>query len=353
MMLLCRASTVFVFATLLAYSSWITAPVWHEPSQLLAGLNIWQFGRFDTQTVNPPLIRAVASLPVLALSPNHDKNKFDRPPTGRDEFHRAHLFLNDNSERSRILFFVARLACLVFIIVGIIVCYRFAKELFGTASGMIILLLVCFSPFILGHGATIMNDVPTAFMAVIAVYFFWKWLKRPEMFEAIIAGIILGLAALTKFTLLIFYPLFFVLWLLYKLPDYQSLNRKEIAQQLGSFCIFYVVSIFVVNSGYLGTGTFTSLESFRFQSLALTGKADLESIPFGGANRFEGTLFGKLPVPLPKDMVQGIDLQKFDFERGFLSYLRGEWSDHGWWYYYLYALLIKTPLGTGSALKCC
>ena len=34
-----------------------------------------------------------------------------------------------------------------------------------------------------------------------------------------------------------------------------------------------------------------------------------------------------------------------DFERGMNSYLRGEWADHGWWYYYLYALAIKMPLG--------
>jgi len=342
----CRISIVFIFATLLAYSSWSNAPVWHEPAQLLTGLNIWKFGRFDTQTVNPPLVRAIASLPVLALSPNHDKSKFDRPPTGRDEFHLSSVFLEENSSKARLLFFVGRLACLVFAIVGVFFCYRFAKELFGAVSGIIVLLVVCFSPFILGHGATIMNDVPTAFMAVIALYFFWKWLKRPEMLEVIIAGIILGLAVLTKFTLLIFYPFFFILWLLYRLPDYQSLKFKEIARQLGSLCIIYIVSMFVINCGYIGNGTFTSLDSFRFKSLALTGKTDLEAIPYDGANRFEGTLLGKLPVPLPKDMVQGIDLQKLDFERGLPSYLRGEWSDHGWWYYYLYALLIKTPLGT-------
>ncbi len=31
---------------------------------------------------------------------------------------------------------------------------------------------------------------------------------------------------------------------------------------------------------------------------------------------------------------------------GLPSYLRGQWADHGWSYYYLYALAIKVPLGT-------
>ena len=340
------ASIILIFVTLLVHSSWTNAPVWHEPSQLLAGLNIWQFSRFDTQSVNPPLVRAVAALPVLFLSPNHDKNKFNRPPADRNEFHLGSIFLHDNIDRSRTFFFVGRLACILFSVVGIFYCYRFTKDLFGATSGIFVLLFICFSPFFLGHGATMMNDVPTAFMAVIAVYFFWKWLKRPEMPEGIIAGIMLGLAALSKFTLLIFYPLFFTLWLLYRLPDYKFLKLKGMSRQFVNLCVLYVISIFVINCGYLGSGTFTSLDSFRFKSLALTGQPTLKAVPFNGANRFEGTLLGKLPVPLPKDMVQGIDLQKFDFERGFPSYLRGQWSDHGWWYYYLYALLIKTPLGT-------
>ena len=34
-----------------------------------------------------------------------------------------------------------------------------------------------------------------------------------------------------------------------------------------------------------------------------------------------------------------------DFESGWWSYLGGQWSKNGWWYYYLVALLFKEPLG--------
>jgi hypothetical protein len=50
-------------------------------------------------------------------------------------------------------------------------------------------------------------------------------------------------------------------------------------------------------------------------------------------------------VPLPENYVQGIDTQRLDFERGMKSYLGGEWRDHGWWYYHIYAWAIKVPLG--------
>ena len=52
-------------------------------------------------------------------------------------------------------------------------------------------------------------------------------------------------------------------------------------------------------------------------------------------------------MPLPKNYVLGVDLQKRDFESySQPSYLRGQFSPRGWWYYYLYALAVKVPLGT-------
>ena len=64
-------------------------------------------------------------------------------------------------------------------------------------------------------------------------------------------------------------------------------------------------------------------------------------------NRFPGTLWGRCTIPVPANYLLGIDRQKYDFdEAGFWSYLRGQWRQGGWWYYYLYALAIKEPLGT-------
>jgi hypothetical protein len=64
-----------------------------------------------------------------------------------------------------------------------------------------------------------------------------------------------------------------------------------------------------------------------------------------------------VPLLLPRNYVQGIDAQKRDFEIHMRSYLRGEWRTEGWWYYYLYGLLVKTPLGTlivfGMAVVSC
>jgi hypothetical protein len=60
---------------------------------------------------------------------------------------------------------------------------------------------------------------------------------------------------------------------------------------------------------------------------------------------FQGTWLGRLPLPVPMNYVQGIDHIKWEFERGYPSYLRGEWKHGGWWYYSLCATVVKVPVG--------
>ena len=53
-----------------------------------------------------------------------------------------------------------------------------------------------------------------------------------------------------------------------------------------------------------------------FETRTLTGADSLANASNGNKNRFAGTWLGEMPVPLPKNYVQGIDTQKLDFERG-------------------------------------
>ena len=107
------------------------------------------------------------------------------------------------------------------------------------------------------------------------------------------------------------------------------------------------VSVLVINVGYNFEGSCQRLGDYRFQTRTMTGSGSLANASKGNRNRFTDTWLGELPVPLPKNYVQGIDTQKLDFERGMPSFLHGQWKNKGgWWYYYLYALAIKLPLGT-------
>jgi len=117
---------------------------------------------------------------------------------------------------------------------------------------------------------------------------------------------------------------------------------------MGAFIV--AVSLFVINFGYDFEGTLKPLGEYQFQTKTLTGIKSFEDIPKSGGNRFSGTLLGYIPVPLPTNYIAGIDLQKKDFETGIFSYMNGTWKIGGWWYFHLYALLIKIPLGTWGVI---
>ena len=344
-----RAIGVLILAVWLSLAGWSTlvhAPGFDEPVQLMAGLGVWQFGRFDWYLVNPPLVKSVAALPVLAMHPKIPERLGRPAPIARQELAVAGQYVQDNGADIRRHIVLARWACLSFSLIGAIVCWRWAEALFGASSGLVALSLWCFSPYVLGHGPLIMNDVPAAAMGTAALYFFWRWLRRPGFRAVLAAGAVLGLAELCKFTLLILYPILPLMWFLDRLAKRRERKSSGWLREAGTLALIILISVYVINCGYLFDGTCVPLEAFRFQTRLLAGSESPSSVPIQGANRFAGTWLGRLPVPIPAYMLQGIDTQRLDFERGVSSYLRGEWSARGWWYYYLYALALKLPLGT-------
>jgi hypothetical protein len=105
----------------------------------------------------------------------------------------------------------------------------------------------------------------------------------------------------------------------------------------------------VLNDVYLGEGSGRRLDSFEFRSRLLTKAAvEATSGTHQRVNRFRGTLLGKLPAPLPEHYVLGFDDQAFDVDSAdYTKYLHGELrKGPGWWYYYLYCVLVKSPVGT-------
>jgi hypothetical protein len=344
---LATVATLGAFVGLLGWSSWRHTPVQSEVAHLAAGVSQCHFGTFDLYRVNPPLVRMIGALAVLSAEPSTDRHGVRQSPLDRREYRMGIDFCYSNRLRVFSLVRVARWACIPLNALGSYFCYLWARRLYGPTAGLMALLTWCLSPCALGHGATIMPDVPCAAMGVTGVYCFWLWLKKPQWLEAAISGLAVGTAELCKFTLLVLYPLLPVLWMVYRLPEWWAGNfsRRDHLRQCGLLATLLLLSIYVINCGYLFEGTFAPLDMFRFQTTLFTGYESLEDVPPQGGNRFAGTWLGKLPMPLPANMVQGIDTQRYDFERGLPSYLRGQWTDHGWWYYYLYALAVKMPAG--------
>lgn len=340
-------SLLVVHAMLLAYGACVHSPTMNEPGHLAAGMSYWRFRRFELYRVNPPLVRLIAALPVLGAGCENDWQHYTDAPGTRPEFAVGEDFIAANGERSFWLFTIARWACIPLSLTGALVCFLWGRELYGTNAGLLALALWCFCPNILAHGQLITPDVGATALGLAACYTFWHWLKRPTWNQVLISGLVLGMAELTKTTLLVLFPLWPIIWALYRWPDRRTMLIGHWLREGAMLVVRLLIAVWLVNLGYLFEGSFTRLEQFQFRSHTLSGVELDQSVPVNGENRFAGTWLASLPVPLPKNYVLGIDLQKSDLEDyGQPSYLLGQRSKNGWWYYYLYALAVKVPLGT-------
>jgi hypothetical protein len=327
---------------LLAWSGYVHSPTHLEVFHLPAGLSHWELNRYDLYRVNPPLVRKVAVLPVW-LSPHFSNySSYDTNPFNRTEVFVGLDTMYANGTRFIWLVTLARWACIPFILLGSWICFIWAKQLYGDVAGIIAMLLWSFCPYVLAQGSLITPDAHAAALGVTVAFLFWKWLKKPTCLMALFVGIVLGIAELSKFTLLVFYPLGFILWLIFRFPLRKNIVLRE------SIMIFLMVimSILTINLGYDFEGTFKPLGNYRFRTKILTGYNSIKDIPLEGGNCFSGTWLANIPVPLPSNFVSRIDMQRKDVETGIFSYLNGEWKIGGWRYFYLESILIKLPLGT-------
>jgi hypothetical protein len=341
----CRSPVIavlLVHAGLLAWSAWRHSPTYDEPAHLAAGISHWEMHRFELYRVNPPLVRMVATQPVLAVPYETDWRAFTDAPGLRVEFSVGRQFANVNGERILWLTTLGRLACIPFSLIGAVVCCLWARDLYGRRAGTLALVAWCFFPEVLAHGALCTPDVAAAALGAAACYALWCWLNEPNWPRTILAGLVLGVAELTKFTLVVFYPLWPAIWLAYRWSQRREMTVRRWGGELLMLAVQVALSLNVINLGYGLEKPLTPLGDFEFVSWSLGG----EKAEGLSGNRFRDTWLHNLPVPLPENYLLGIDAQRRDLEGGrYLSYLHGEFSKTGWWYYYLYGMAVKVPLG--------
>lgn len=323
---------------------------WTETGLLTAGIINHQHGRFDIFRVNPPLIRMWATLPLAFVCPELSADPKFSNPRRRVEWTIGAATISQYGKKAFNWLIIARIMCVPISLLGAVVTCRWSSELFGQVCGTGSLGIWAFSPMMIGYGSLISGDAQAAAMGIATMYLFRSWLASRTWNRTIILGFGIGLTVLTKFSWVVLFGVIPAIWSAVELLDHIK-GKRFTADLITAFlrsplqlATSILISVFVINLAYGFEGSFTSLGEYKFISKALTDSDKWKQEGFSG-NRFADTAIGSIPIPFPKEMITGIDLQKWDFDRDRSSYLRGEWRIGGWWYYYLYALLVKLPIG--------
>jgi hypothetical protein len=290
--------------------------VWHSPNNdeiahLAAGVSHWHLGRFDLYRVNPPFVRMLAALPVLLARPATDWTNIDKEL--RPEWRVGVDFMKANGPRFFWYFTLARWACIPLCLAGGYLCFRWGQELYGEPAGLLALILWCFCPNIIAHGQIITPDIGATTFGVGASYFFWCWLKEPSARRAVVAGLALGLAEITKTIWIILFILWPLIWASWVWSNARERQRPCGQGQLLQLLTIALLGLAVINVAYGLEGSFQRLEEYEFGCRLLSGQ-DHRSGIYATGNRFRDTWVGALPVPVPANYLLGMDVQKWEFE---------------------------------------
>jgi hypothetical protein len=376
-------------------------PTVDEVAHLPAGITYWQKGTFRLYHHNPPLFKLVAALPVVMARPAMEElyitKSWRSPSPSQATF--SQWFALFNAGRYFELFQIARLMMPLFTVIGGVVVFAWSARLFGRWGGLLSLALWAFCPNILAHARLVTSDACSTVMGVAATYAFWGYLREPTWKRAALAGVLLGVAQLSKFSMLLLYAVWPLLWLSHLAmvgPGEGAGDRRSqgtlriIARGLLHGLAIVALSVLTIDAGYFFEGVGIPLDRFEFGSRTLTrpvppGMARphsenelLEATWQFRINRFRGTWLGALPMPLPEHYLLGFDEQKIETEgvppryflaartgsadridaerrspqtaqertKGYTVYLDGELRNTGWLTYYPRALLYKVPEGT-------
>ncbi len=350
-------------------------PTVDEVNHLPAGISYWQTHSFRLYHHNPPLIKMAAALPVVLAGADLHRLyqspdwKFDSiaPSAG------GNIFLRDNAGRYFELFTLARMVMPLFSVLGGAILFLWARKLFGDQGAFLSLILWCLCPNILAHSRLVTSDVGATAVGFAATFCFWLYLREPGWKRASLAGVMLGLAQLSKFSMLLLYVLWPVSWMCYEIPRFTragALTRLGRAALQGAAILG--LSVLTINVGYGFEGFGRPIGHYNFACRSLTrpgitpGKSANELISLfwtKRVNRFRGTWLGPIPAPLPSPYLLGFDEQKIESEGipityvrenppdpdaivGYTVYLDGVLRDTGWRSYYALSILYKTPEGT-------
>ena len=286
-----------------------------EAAHIAAGYSYLTRGDFRLNPEHPPLVKELAALPLLPLDLAFPRGRLWE---NAQEWDLGRIFVHENRVSNDTILFLTRMPVLLLsILLGwTILCWT--RALFGPRAGVVALALYALDPNVVAHSSLVTTDLGVTLFIFLSVYSFWSWSRDPSPRRLLLVGLSVGGTFASKFTALWLLPIFGALGLTLLLVGTRLPGRPWSS-----------------GSAFAGGGR---LSPRRVAALTFAGLI----VALVAAAVLTVTYAG-----------HGLDAYILGLSRGLRhtaaghrAYLMGEISEGGWWYYFLFAFLIKTPPGT-------
>lgn len=298
------ALSLIFFVILQIWSIFSESRTFDEALHVDAGYAFLASRDFAKEPFNPPFARELLAIPTLINS-----------QTLRDP-----------------IFFQQRLVVVLISCVLLAGVFFVSRKLFGTVSALFSSFLFIFEPEILAHGHYAATDMILACFIFFSIICFILWRREFTYKRLLILGILIGLTLSIKISAIPFLLFSFVLLYVFDNKRDGFMTSSIVFRPL---LVVICISLFTIWTTYfftwdrpLGDG-FVPKNEFVKKIMYIPGMSYLltQPLPLGGYLR---TIKQDLLYNYSSDYVKP-------------AFLMGKFSQHGFWYFYPIAFILKTP----------
>jgi hypothetical protein len=319
-----------------------------EPSHLVRGIMLLKTGDYRLNQHHPILFNVINSVPAV-LNPRLKTESLQSEnwqQAKKDEMTINLIKINGgtNEFAENILYF-PRLSMIFIVSIFLIWFYKFALETFGFIPALTATLSLVLSPTLLAHGALVTTDAPAMVTIFLGTWALYRYLFSKGKNSWLGVFILLSFIALiTKYTAV--FAAF--LWIAILVHHEIFVMKKTVLKAL-------LTPIIVILSWLL---LLTGAYGFHFMTIREVGYNN----PFFDAATLDflsGVGKGFKPFNIPEFLTNIYYNVNFPFPqyiRGFMdnvikhdiyghkTYLLGEFSQSGWWYYFPVTFAVKETI---------
>ena len=345
----CHASA----ALLLAFMAWMAdssaawkSPTFDETAGLVSGLAGWETGDARLDPENGLLPKRLAALPVWlgdARLPDFSGRAWE---LGFDWGLARDLLYGVGNDPAVVMRSARRMIVLMTVALGALV-YLWSFRLFGPGGALISLWLTVFCPNLLAHGRLVTSDVAMSLLLPACLGATWWTFRRVTAPRLLACAAATGLLFLAKFAALVALPMLALLAALRAFspePLVVALGRERRVDGRGA-------RLAVLLGVFAWTGLATAVLIWAAHGFAF--RSDHGS-PFAWNWARVESLGGLVPSVvlfardlglLPEAWLYGLGYT-IDSIQSRVAFANGVVGTTGWWWFFPYAVLVKTPVGT-------
>ncbi len=347
---------LFILSAQIIHAIYGQSLTWDEDDHIFAGYESWKTHDFGLNPEHPPLVKYLATLPLLPLHLNV-------PPLQNREFKaesyfdgRQLLFHNGPADgghySAETLVFRTRLPTLVFSLAAALLVFFATREMFNVRAALIALTLFCFDPTLLAFGAYVTTDMAASCTIFATIYALWRYLQRPTLARLLVTGLAAGLALASKHSTVLLAPMLVLLLVGELAARAVTPRRPRDPQQttLARTALHYTAALAIIT--FIGVIVLWAFYGFRYNArpvgLHLSPSLADYVGPLAGIQA-RGLLFAARFHLLPESYLYGLaDVRKMANDMP--SFFFGHVYEHGIWYYFPVVFLIKSTLSLLAAL---